>query len=117
MERKEILDVLKNVYDPEHPVSVLDLKIVEESDIAIDGDKARVEFKPTSPFCPMGGVIGIVIKYALEQKLGREVEVRVKKGTHSQEKLLNDLLGDKKKYEQMLERLKPSGMLEQCIQA
>lgn len=115
MDKKEILDILKNVYDPEHPISVLDLKIVEAEDIFIEGDKARIEFKPTSPFCPMGGLIGVVIKYALEKKLGKEVEVRVKKGTHAQEKLLNDMLRDKKKYEEMLARLKPSGLLEQCI--
>ncbi|MEM2933641.1 MAG: iron-sulfur cluster assembly protein [Methanocellales archaeon] len=117
MDRKEILDILKKVYDPEHPISVLDLKIVEAEDISIEGDKARIEFKPTSPFCPMGGLIGVVIKYALEKKLGKEVEVRVKKGTHAQEKLLNDMLEDKKKYEAMLARLKPSGLLEQCIEA
>ncbi len=115
MDRGQILEVLKKVYDPEYPMPITELKIVEEDDITIANDGVKVEFKPTAPYCPMGGVIGIIIKYALEEKLGKNVEVRVKPGTHAQESMVNQLLSDKKKYEETVDRLKSSGMLERCI--
>lgn len=117
MEKKEILEALKKVYDPEYPASVLELGIVREEDVAVEGDKTKVQFTPTSPFCPMGGVIGVVIKYALEKKVGGEVEVKVKPGTHAQESYLNELLQDKKKYEETLNRLRESGLLDRCLEA
>lgn len=117
LDKKEVLKVLKNVYDPEYPVSIIELGIVKEEDITINGDKIIIQFTPTSPLCPMGGIIGIVIKYALEKKFGKdvEVEVKVKPGTHAEENLLNNLLQDRKKFEESVNRLKESGLLDNCI--
>jgi len=115
VDKDQILEVLKKVYDPEYPMPITELKIVEKDDITIANDTMKIEFKPTAPYCPMGGVIGIIIKYALENKFGKNVEVRVKAGTHAQESMLNVLLSDRKKYEETVERLKSSGMLERCI--
>jgi len=115
MDKGQVLEILKKVYDPEYPMPVTALKIVEEDDITIAGDSMKIEFKPTAPYCPMGGVIGIIIKYALQKKFGKNVEVRVKAGTHVQEPMLNQMLSDEKKYEETIERLRSSGMLERCI--
>lgn len=115
MDKDQILEVLKKVYDPEYPMPITDLKIVEKDDITITDDSMKVEFKPTAPYCPMGGIIGIIIKYALEKKFGRNVDVKVKSGTHAQESMLNELFSDRKKYEDTLQRLKESGMLERCV--
>jgi len=115
LDKDQVLEVLKKVYDPEYPMPITDLKIVEKDDITIADNSMKVEFKPTAPYCPMGGVIGIIIKYALETKFGNNVEVRVKAGTHAQESMLNQLFSDRKKYEETVERLKSSGMLERCI--
>ncbi|MBS7656229.1 DUF59 domain-containing protein [Candidatus Bathyarchaeota archaeon] len=115
MDKKEVLKVLKNVYDPEYPVSIIELGIVKEEDITINDNKIIIQFTPTSPLCPMGGVIGIVIKYALEKEFGKEVEVKVKPGTHAEESLLNNLLQDRKKFEESVNRLKESGLLDVCI--
>ncbi len=115
MDKDQVLEVLKKVYDPEYPMPITDLKIVERDDITIADDSMKVEFKPTAPYCPMGGIIGVIIKYALEKKVGRNVDVKVKSGTHAQESMLNQLLSDRKKYEETLQRLKESGMLERCV--
>jgi metal-sulfur cluster biosynthetic enzyme len=115
LDKKEILETLKNVYDPEYPVSVVELGIVKEEDITINGDKALIQFTPTSPLCPMGGIIGIVIKYALEKKFGKEFEVKVKPGAHADEESLNNLLQDKKRFDETVNRLKESGLLDSCI--
>jgi len=115
LNKKEILEALKNVYDPEIPVSVLELGIVKEEDINLDGDRPVIQFTPTSPFCPMGGIIGIIIKYALEKKFGKEFEVKVKPGTHAEENSLNDILQDRKKFEETITKLKESGLLDACL--
>jgi len=115
VDKDQVLEVLKKVYDPEYPMPITELKIVDKEDIVITDDTMKIEFKPTAPYCPMGGVIGVIIKYALEKKFGRNVDVRVKTGTHAQESMLNQLLSDRKRYEETLERLKSSGMLERCI--
>ena len=115
MDKDQVLEVLKKVYDPEYPMPITELKIVDKDDITITDDTMKIEFKPTAPYCPMGGVIGIIIKYALEKKFGKNVDVRVKTGTHAQESMLNLMLSDRKRYEETLERLKSSGMLERCI--
>ena len=113
--KDEVMETLSKVYDPEYPMPITDLKIVEKEDITLTDDGIKLEFKPTAPYCPMGGVIGIIIKYALEKKFGKKVDVRVKIGTHAQESMLNQFLSDRKKYEDTVERLKSSGMLEKCI--
>lgn len=113
--KSKVIDVLKKVYDPEYPMSVIDLKIVNEEDISFDGDKIKILFTPTSPFCPMGGIIGAMIKYALEKSTGKAVEVSLKPGTHAQEKMLNEVFGNKKQYDDAIERLKKAGILDKCV--
>jgi len=115
MEKTEILEALKKVFDPEYPLSVVELKIVEEKDIFFDGDKIRIEFTPTTPYCPMGGIIGVLIKYAVENKFSRQFDVKVKAGAHVQEDTLNELLSSKEKYDETIQRLKTAGILERCI--
>ena len=113
---QKILEILKRVYDPEVPMSIVDLKVVTEEDVKIDADKITVEFSPTTPFCPLGGAIGVVIKYALEKELGRPVEVKVKPGTHIQEEYLNETLSDESKYREALKRFSDAGLLSHCVQ-
>ncbi|MGQ9543476.1 MAG: iron-sulfur cluster assembly protein [Candidatus Bathyarchaeia archaeon] len=115
MDKGELIEVLSRVYDPEYPVSVIDLKIVDEEDISFEDGKIKILFTPTSPFCPMGGMIGALIKYAVEKKTRREVDVSLKPGTHTQEKMLNEMLSDRKKYEGVLERLRASGIIDRCV--
>ncbi|MBS7626452.1 DUF59 domain-containing protein [Candidatus Bathyarchaeota archaeon] len=117
VDKCELMEVLKKVYDPEYPLSVIDLKIVGEEDITFEDGKVRILFTPTSPFCPMGGMIGALIKYAVEKKTGVEAHVSVKPGTHTQEDMLNEMLNDPKKYGAALERLRASGLIERCITA
>jgi metal-sulfur cluster biosynthetic enzyme len=117
LDKKQVLKALESVYDPEHPISVLDLKIVTSDDIKILPSGVRVEFSPTTPFCPMGGAIGVVIKYALEKELGAPVDVKVKPGTHVQEKALNETLSDPTKYEAARKRFEELGLMDQCIQS
>jgi len=111
LNKEEILEVLKEVQDPEMPVSILELDMVSEDDITIESDnKVKVTFKPTSAMCPMGSVIGVLIKKKLKDKLGVDAEVRVRPGTHMNEEMVNDIINNKEKYEQIVKRLEDAGI-------
>ena len=111
MNKEEILEVLKEVQDPEMPVSILELDMVNEDDITIESDnKVKVTFKPTSAMCPMGSVIGVLIKKKLKDKLGVDAEVRVRPGTHMNEEMVNDIINNKEKYVQIVKRLEDAGI-------
>ncbi|MEM3104921.1 MAG: iron-sulfur cluster assembly protein [Candidatus Bathyarchaeia archaeon] len=110
------MTVLRGVYDPEYPVSVVEMGIVDEDSIEIIGDgKVRVTFKPTTPFCPMGGLIGVLMKYALEKTLNVKVEVLVKPGTHVSEDAINSAINDETQYEAIIKQLSDMGLLKSCV--
>jgi ATP-binding protein involved in chromosome partitioning len=111
LNKQQILDVLKDVQDPEMPESILDLDMVNENDITIVSDKkVTVTFKPTSEVCPMGSVIGVLIKKKLKDTLGVDAEVKVRPGTHMNEDMVNDIINSKAKYDQVVKRLEDAGI-------
>ena len=71
-----------------------EMGIVSSEWIHISGEGIQVEFRPTSHVCPVGLAIGVIIKDALERGLRTDVEVRMLRGSHSQEGMVNDLLND-----------------------
>jgi metal-sulfur cluster biosynthetic enzyme len=116
LDKKMVMDVLREVYDPEYPISVIEMNIVDEDSIEIlDCSRIRVTFKPTTPFCPMGGLIGVLMKYALEKALNVKAEVLVKPGTHVSEDAINAAINDKNRYEAILKQLSDTGLLKRCV--
>ncbi len=116
LDKKTIMDILKGVYDPEYPVSVVEMNVVDESSIEILSDgKIRVTFKPTTPFCPMGGLIGVLIKYALEKTLNVKAEVLVKPGSHVSEGTINNAINDESQYEAIIKQLSDMNLLKSCV--
>lgn len=49
--REEILRGLREVYDPEVPVNVVDLGFIRE--VKVEGNKVEIKMTLTNPFCPM----------------------------------------------------------------
>lgn len=73
MNRDEVLEVLKHVYDPDYrDRSIADMGLVTAEDIKVMGNSVEVAYDVTAPFCPFSAAIGVMIKYALEKKLGLE---------------------------------------------
>ena len=63
MVTKEIvLKVLKDVYDPEIPINIVDMGLIYGVDIV--GDKVQIRMTLTSPGCPMAGSITEEVKQA-----------------------------------------------------
>lgn len=51
--REDLLDVLKNVYDPDLQMNIVDLGLVYDLQILPDG-RVQVKMTLTSPHCPYG---------------------------------------------------------------
>ncbi|MDQ4099797.1 MAG: iron-sulfur cluster assembly protein [Chloroflexota bacterium] len=67
--KDDVLDGLKNVYDPEIGVNIVDLGLVYDADIAEDGD-VLVTMTLTSLGCPLGPVIVQEVNNALKDLPG-----------------------------------------------
>jgi metal-sulfur cluster biosynthetic enzyme len=112
---EDIFETLKPVMDPEHPISITDerMQIVTTEYIKIDDDLITVRFKPTTPYCPMGGLIGILIRHRLESVYPEsKIIVKVIPGSHSQEEAVNSMINDDTKYSNIVQQLEARGMLQ-----
>jgi len=115
MRKDEVLEVLRHVHDPDYiDMSVVDLGLINEKDVKIIGDNIEVAYKVTAPLCPFGAAIGVMVKYALEEKFGTQVRVKMNSG-HLQENLLSRILPDERKQKELLKKLELYGILQQCV--
>ena len=57
---REIFDLIRDINDPEHPLTLEQLNVVTEEQITVDdnGSKVEVMFTPTIPHCSMATLIG-----------------------------------------------------------
>ncbi len=63
----EVLDLLKNVMDPEIEINIVDLGLIYELDF--DGkDTIDIDLTFSTPSCPLGDTIVANIKAVIEQK-------------------------------------------------
>ncbi|MCK5637481.1 MAG: DUF59 domain-containing protein [Flavobacteriaceae bacterium] len=63
----EILDLLKNVMDPEIEINIVDLGLIYE--VKYDGDKnIDIEMTFSTPSCPLGDTIVTNVKEEIKQK-------------------------------------------------
>jgi metal-sulfur cluster biosynthetic enzyme len=52
------VDLLRSITDPEHPVSLEQLRVVNPEDISVAGNRVLVYLTPTIPHCSMSTLIG-----------------------------------------------------------
>lgn len=65
---REVFDLIRNINDPEHPLTLEELRVVEEKNILIDNKEntVMVTFTPTIPHCSMATLIGRLFCLILE---------------------------------------------------
>ncbi len=75
--KEELVEVLREVYDPEIPVNLYDLGLIRN--IEIEDRKIRITMLFTSgQMCPVAEMMAVQVKYAVLRALpGYEVEVKV----------------------------------------
>jgi metal-sulfur cluster biosynthetic enzyme len=125
IDTQEIYDLIAPISDPEHPLSLGSLAVVNLPDIHITTPTSPrsnistvlVEITPTITHCSLATVIGLGVRVRLEQALPPRfrVDVRIKKGTHSTDEAVNKQLGDKERVAAALENGTLMGVLRKML--
>ncbi|KAF2831624.1 hypothetical protein CC86DRAFT_391143 [Ophiobolus disseminans] len=126
IDEQEIYDLISTISDPEHPLSLGSLAVVNLPDIHIHPPASPlssistvvVEITPTITHCSLATVIGLGVRVRLEQALPPRfrVDVRIKKGTHSTDEQVNKQLGDKERVAAALENGTLMGVLRKMLE-
>ncbi|CAL1277489.1 unnamed protein product [Larinioides sclopetarius] len=143
IDQREVFDHIRDIKDPEHPMTLEELRVVELSSIelykilsrkkgrkvmksiAINhgnfvDDKANychVQFTPTIPNCSMATLIGLAIKVQLLRLLPArfKIDVIVTPGTHNSADAINKQLGDKERVTAALENMHLHAVINECL--
>ncbi|CAM9636794.1 unnamed protein product [Ascophyllum nodosum] len=121
VDSEEVFDLIRDVNDPEHPLTLEQLKVVSSEAVEVDDQRNRVkiEFTPTIPHCSMATLIGLCIRVKLLRSLPPrfKVTVRIAPGTHSSEDAVNKQLADKERVAAALENTHLMAVVNKCIAA
>ncbi|XP_052005589.1 cytosolic iron-sulfur assembly component 2B [Xyrauchen texanus] len=116
---REIFDLIRSINDPEHPLSLEELNVVEQMRVNVNDQESTVsvEFKPTIPHCSMATLIGLSIKVKLLRSLPErfKIDVHITPGTHASEDAVNKQLADKERVAAALENSQLLEVVNQCL--
>ncbi|KXN91211.1 hypothetical protein AN958_02244 [Leucoagaricus sp. SymC.cos] len=117
IDQDEVFDLIRSIYDPEHPNTLEELRVVSAPQITIDQNRVIVEFTPTVPHCGMSTLIGLCIRVRLLRSLPSrfKVDLFVKPGSHQSEHAVNKQLNDKERVAAALENPVLLDTVEQCL--
>ncbi|QPG95258.1 hypothetical protein C2857_007914 [Epichloe festucae Fl1] len=130
IDEQEIFDLISTISDPEHPVSLGQLSIVNINDIHITPSPVHgvpdpntivqvvVEITPTVTHCSLATVLGLGVRVRLEQCLppNYRVDVLCRENTHSQDDQVNKQLADKERVAAALENDSLKGVLDKMLE-
>ncbi|XP_030570794.1 MIP18 family protein galla-2 [Drosophila novamexicana] len=120
-DKREIFDLIRNINDPEHPLTLEELHVVQEELITISDkqNSVHINFTPTIPHCSMATLIGLSIRVKLLRSLPPrfKVTVEITPGTHASEMAVNKQLADKERVAAALENKHLAEVINQCISA
>ncbi|OTB19092.1 hypothetical protein K445DRAFT_53445 [Daldinia sp. EC12] len=129
IDEQEVYDLISTISDPEHPLSLGQLAVVNLPDIHITPSPSQgadpnaltrvlVEITPTITHCSLATVIGLGVRVRLEQALppNYRVDVVIKEGTHSQDDQVNKQLADKERVAAALENDTLRGVLDKMLE-
>jgi len=118
-DEREVFDLIRAINDPEHPLSLEELHVVQQNLISVDNEhnEIKVNFTPTIPHCSMATLIGLSIRVKLLRSLPPrfKVTVEITPGTHSSEHAVNKQLADKERVAAALENSHLIEVINQCI--
>lgn len=125
IDAREVFDLVRSIHDPEHPLTLEQLAVVNESHVTVDeGDPAMrkspsvtLEFTPTIPHCSMATLIGLSLRVRLLRALPAryKVNIRIREGTHQSENAINKQLNDKERVAAALENKHLLGVVHGCL--
>jgi metal-sulfur cluster biosynthetic enzyme len=115
----EIFNIIRRINDPEHPLTLEQLNVVQLALCDVDDARSRVhiDFTPTIPHCSMATLIGLSIMTKLIRSLPLrfKISVGITPGTHNQEGEVNKQLADKERVAAALETAHLLKVVNGCI--
>ncbi|XP_052815540.1 MIP18 family protein galla-2-like [Mya arenaria] len=118
---REVFDLIRCINDPEHPLSLEELNVVDCDNVHVDdaGNRVEILFTPTIPHCSMATLIGLSIRVKLLRALPPrfKVDVKISPGTHASEDAVNKQLADKERVAAALENSHLLDVVNQCLAA
>ena len=119
---EEVFEIIRNIQDPEHPLTLEQLGVVSREQIVLDehsGHRKRLEvrFTPTIPHCSMATQIGLCLRVKLDRSLpsAYKTTVKIEPGAHASENAINKQLADKERVCAALENKHLLGIVNRCI--
>ncbi|KAM3164966.1 hypothetical protein ACU8KH_00724 [Lachancea thermotolerans] len=106
IDAQEIYDMIAHISDPEHPLTLGQLAVVNLPDIEVNesNDKSKisevlVKITPTITHCSLATLIGLGIRVRLERSLPSRYRITIllKEGSHQSENQVNKQLNDKER--------------------
>jgi len=115
----KFFDLIRDINDPEHPLTLEELHVVQEDLISVEDEQntVHIHFTPTIPHCSMATLIGLSIRVKLLRSLPPrfKVTVEITPGTHASENAVNKQLADKERVAAALENKHLAEVINQCI--
>ena len=113
----------KRVTDPEHPLTLEQLAVVNEEHITVDTGNENtspsvvLEFTPTIPHCSMATLIGLSLRVRLLRALPTHYKlgVLIRPGTHQSAGTINKQLSDKERVAAAVENKYLMGVIQGCL--
>ncbi|KAK6330317.1 hypothetical protein TWF730_004810 [Orbilia blumenaviensis] len=128
IDEQEIYDLISTISDPEHPLSLGELAVINLPHIHVTHAPATpenpypmshvlVEITPTINHCSLATVIGLGVRVRLEQALPPRfrIDVRIREGTHQSTDQVNKQLNDKERVAAACENETLMGVLSNML--
>ena len=116
---EEVFEVVRHIRDPEHPLTLEQLRVVALPLITVHTHARCVDvrFTPTIPHCSMATLIGLCLRVKLLRALPGDlkVDVTITPGTHAQEDQVNRQLNDKERVAAALDNPSLFEKVARCI--
>ncbi|KAF5379887.1 hypothetical protein D9757_007174 [Collybiopsis confluens] len=113
IDQDEIFDLIREIYDPEHPNTLEELRVVSAPQISVEKNTVKVEFTPTVPHCGMSLSIRVRLIRSLPTRF--KLDIVVKPGSHQSEHAVNKQLNDKERVAAALENPALLKTVEECL--
>lgn len=107
IDSQEIYDLISSISDPEHPLTLGQLSVVNLGDIHVRHPdlvagrvgEVNVQITPTITHCSLATLIGLGIRVRLDRSVDKSyrIGIYVKQGTHQSEGQVNKQLNDKER--------------------
>mgnify|MGYP003366056922 CR=1 FL=1 len=125
LDSQEIYDLIAHISDPEHPLTLGQLSVVNLQDIEVINHSSEetkmgevvVKITPTITHCSLATLIGLGIRVRLERSLSPRFRITIllKKGTHQSENQVNKQLNDKERVAAACENDQLLGVISKML--